>query len=77
MSDTYLIDSRNLIYHFKRVTELLSINGVWKGDRREENYKFIPKYLSILDCRKNYRMNEVNRYLHHLKEDNVSNVNFI
>ena len=44
MSDTYLIDSRNLIYHFKRVTELLSINGVWKGDRREENYKFIPKF---------------------------------
>lgn len=77
MSDTYLIDSRKLIYHLKRVTELLSINGVCIGDRREENYKFIPKYRSIVDCRKNYRMNEVNRYLLHLSENNVSNAYFI
>jgi radical SAM protein with 4Fe4S-binding SPASM domain len=54
-----------------------SFKEIWEGERREENFKFIQKDLNIIDCRKNCRMDEVNRYLHHLSEDNVPHVNFI
>jgi len=54
-----------------------SFKEIWEGERREENFKFIQKDLNIIDCRKNCRMDEVNRYLHHLSEENVPHVNFI
>lgn len=50
---------------------------IWHSNKRKENFKFIQKDLNIIDCRKNCRMDEINRYLYHLSENNIPHVNFI
>ncbi|MEA2049976.1 MAG: radical SAM protein [Campylobacterota bacterium] len=49
---------------------------IWEGLKREDAIKFMSNDLDISDCRKNCRMDEINRYLWNLKNPNP-HVNFI
>jgi radical SAM protein with 4Fe4S-binding SPASM domain len=51
---------------------------IWQGDKRRESFRYVGKELDIRECRKNCRMDEVNRYLHRLVgEVPIPHVNFI
>lgn len=54
-----------------------SFKDIWEGPARKANFEFIRHELDIKDCRKNCRMDEVNRYLFSLREGLVEHVNFI
>ncbi len=49
---------------------------IWEGNKRKQGITFIENNLDISMCRKNCRMDEVNRYLWNLKNP-TSHVNFI
>tara|TARA_B100000035_G_scaffold36111_1_gene27277 strand:- start:9811 stop:10917 length:1107 start_codon:yes stop_codon:yes gene_type:complete len=54
-----------------------SFKDVWQSEKRKENFFFVKDKLNIIECRKNCRMDEVNRYLDRLMNDNVVHKNFI
>lgn len=56
-----------------------SFSDVWEGEKRRQNFEFVRNELDISDCRKNCRMDAVNRYLFKLEQRNirVPHVNFI
>jgi radical SAM protein with 4Fe4S-binding SPASM domain len=53
-----------------------SFQEIWEGKKREENISYIKDKLDISDCRRNCRMDSINRYLWDLKHPNA-HVNFI
>ena len=53
-----------------------SFSEIWEGELRKKNVSYVNDKLSIKDCRKNCRMDAVNRYLWELKNP-TSHVNFI
>lgn len=68
----YLLDERFLYGNILRE----SFQQVWEGERRRESQAYVEQKLDITECRKNCRMDEVNRYLWELKHPSA-HANFI
>lgn len=69
----YLLDKR---FEYGNIMEQ-SFQKVWEGEKRKASFHHVRHELDIKECRKNCRMDEVNRYLFSLREGRVPHVNFI
>ena len=69
----YLLDQR---FCYGNVNAY-SFQDIWEGEARRANFGFVRHELDIRDCRRNCRMDEINRYLFDLREKRVQHVNFI
>lgn len=54
-----------------------SFQAIWEGEARRANWLYVQKELDLRTCRRNCRMDKVNRYLDRLRRDPVPHVNFI
>lgn len=68
----YLLDER---FKYGNILEQ-SFSEVWRGDRRRVAIGFVENQLDISECRKNCRMDKVNKYLWDIKNPN-EHANFI
>lgn len=68
-----LLDER---FRFGNLNDL-SFQEIWEGELRHRNFDFVAGELNIDDCRRNCRMDEVNRYLYQVIDNRPDHVNFI
>jgi MoaA/NifB/PqqE/SkfB family radical SAM enzyme len=68
----YLGDERFLYGNINEDT----FEGIWKGEKRKRVLKYVCEELDPTECRKNCRMDEINRYLWELRNP-PAHVNFI
>ncbi len=69
----YLLDKR---FMYGNLTEH-SFQSIWEGPEREASFHHVREGFNIKECRRNCRMDEVNRYLFNLTEGRIEHVNFI
>lgn len=69
----YLLDPR---FCYGNLNER-SFQEIWESEARRINFDHVRHELNIQDCRRNCRMDEINRYLFDLREQRVRHVNFI
>lgn len=69
----YLLDPR---FDYGNINES-SFRDIWEGESRRKNFCYVRKELDIHECRLNCRMDEANRYLDRLLQQNVPHINFI
>lgn len=69
----YLLDKR---FMYGNINDR-SFQSIWEGSERETSFHHVRNELNIKECRKNCRMDEVNRYLFSLREGLVEHINFI
>ena len=69
----YLLDKRFMYGNINDQT----FQSVWEGTGREASFHYVRNELDIEGCRRNCRMDEVNRYLFNLTEGRIEHVNFI
>ncbi len=63
-------------FHLGNILES-SFQEVWEGEGRRANWLYVRHELDLRTCRRNCRMDKVNRYLDRLRRDPVPHVNFI
>jgi radical SAM protein with 4Fe4S-binding SPASM domain len=68
----YLLDER---FRYGNLNER-GFKDIWEGEERRRNWRYVLEELDISECRKNCRMDEVNRYLWSLKNP-PEHANFI
>ena len=54
-----------------------SFKDIWEGEKRKQSFQYIKHHLDITECRRNCRMDEVNRYLDSVINQSVPHINFI
>ncbi len=69
----YLLDER---FEYGNIHED-RFQDIWEGERRKKNFEFVRHELDISDCRRNCRMDAVNRYLFQVLDNKPDHVNFI
>jgi radical SAM protein with 4Fe4S-binding SPASM domain len=68
----YLGDERFLFGNINENT----FEEIWKGEKRSKAMEFVATELDTSECRRNCRMDEINRYLWDIKNP-PAHVNFI